>query len=98
MKRRHFFLLSLFSIVRPAVSFAGQPSHNLESLRRKLEAVSSFSCTFRQTKTLLGQNFSLVSTGTLEVHRRHGHEMLGVIGAAARIVVAGDDGGSVVTG
>lgn len=71
MKRRHFFLLSLFSIVRPAVSFAGQPSHNLESLRRKLEAVSSFSCTFRQTKTLLGQNFSLVSTGTLEVQKGH---------------------------
>ena len=32
------------------------------------------------------------------VGRRHGHEMLGVIGAAARIVVAGDDGGSVITG
>lgn len=71
MKRRHFFLLSLFTIVRPAVSLAGQPSHNLESLRRKLEAVSSFSCTFKQTKTLYGQNVSLVSTGTLEVQKGH---------------------------
>ena len=69
MKRRHFFLLSLFTIIRPTVSFAGHTSPNLESLKRKLETVSSFSCNFKQTKTLSGQNFPFVSTGTLEVQK-----------------------------
>lgn len=71
MKRRHFFLLSLFPMVRPTASFAGRKSADLESIKQKLETVSSFSCTFKQTKTLSGQNFPLVSTGTLEVQKGH---------------------------